>query len=579
VISAYGPRALRYAALLGDINAVICDPDYLGEGYLEAIRRREAGDSFYGLVLIDEPRVTFGYRHGEEMLSQVPDYDARRLLLDQLVSGTLPINGKRADETWVHERMFAQVVLEFLALSDAMLVRSYAEHGRLAGMFMHNVLARPVRPVERILAAASIPTVKRVRPVRPGVVVWAPLWTAAETALVMHGLTEFHGNLTCVSHGGPRPTYANATFLETGDPAVADALATAAAVVCVAPSDPADAVGFARAGYGVVAPISSGAHEFAGDIVPWDALDARSLFTAVAVALARPASVHTEPSRPPFAPRKPARPEFITELPLVSIITPTYNRREDLRTMLTCLAAQTYPNLESIVVNDGGVAVDDIVAEFPFARLIDQKENVGAVKVTEAGRAHVRGEYIALLADDDWLYPDHVERLMNAIFQSGCDVAHGAAVLRFLEREPNGAWRTIGFNATTFCQTLAPSDALVTASLGTFQMIVRNSVYDEFGWYIADLEIADNEIHARFTKKHYYAFADHITAECRDHSTVLSRALNFPAALRRMYTQLHPVTGRPLLDRIREATISNVEARPVGQPPFPMSIRLTKKIG
>jgi hypothetical protein len=35
------------------------------------------------------------------------------------------------------------------------------------------------------------------------------------------------------------------------------------------------------------------------------------------------------------------------------------------------------------------------------------------------------------------------------------------------------------------------------------------------------------------------------------------------------------VPGRPLLDRIRESTISNVEARPAGKPPFPMSIRLT----
>jgi hypothetical protein len=104
---------------------------------------------------------------------------------------------------------------------------------------------------------------------------------------------------------------------------------------------------------------------------------------------------------------------------------------------------------------------------------------------------------------------------------------------------------------------------------------VRNSVYDEFGWYIADLEIADNEIHARFTKKHYYAFADHVTAECRDHSNVLSRALDFPAALRRMYTELHPVSGRPLLDRIRESTISVVAARPAGKPPFPISIRLS----
>jgi hypothetical protein len=159
-----------------------------------------------------------------------------------------------------------------------------------------------VPPVERILASARIPSVERVRPEGPGVVVWAPLRPAVECALHLHGLAEFHGELTCVSSGGPPPSKSTATFLAPGDPRVSGALSRAAAVLCADPSDPSDAVAFARAGYGVVAPITSGAHEFARDVVAWDAMDARFLYTAAAVAVARPASVLAEPERPPRAP-------------------------------------------------------------------------------------------------------------------------------------------------------------------------------------------------------------------------------------------------------------------------------------
>jgi Glycosyl transferase family 2 len=576
MISAFGSRAKRYAPLLGDLDAVICEQESIGEAYLEAVRRRETGETFYGMLLVDEPRVAFGYRHGGEILAQIADFDRRRLIIDQLALGNLPINGTRAGDLWALDAGFERVAVEFLGLCDATLVRSFAEYGRIADMFARNVIRRPTRPVERVLARASVPDVPRTRPLRPGVVVWPPQRPATETALLMHGLSEFHGDITCVSAGGPLPSYSRATFLLEHDPRVLDALGTAAAVVCAEPNDPADAVAFARLGYGVVAPITSGAHEFAGEIVPWDALDARFLFTAVAVAVARPAMVRAEPPPPPRAPGRPQRPAFITELPLVSVVTATYNRRNELHALLTRLAAQSYPNLESIVVNDAGAAVDDVVAQFPFARLINLPENGGAAHAFEVGRAAAHGEFIALLPDDDTLYPDHLERLLNAMFRSGCAVAHGAALLRYLEREPDGAWRTVGFNGTTFSETLAPSDALVTSTIGTQQALIATAVYDEVGWYLPDNLVADNEIQARICKRYFYAFADHVTAEFRDHPDGAGRKANFVDDLKRVYSEIHPVSGRPLIDRIRQSTLDNIAARDPNGTPFPMTLKLNK---
>jgi glycosyltransferase involved in cell wall biosynthesis len=577
MISAIGERAKSYAQRIDNVDAILVDAEAIGNGYREAVRWRELGRSFYGLVCVDDPRIAFGYQYGEQILGQVTDYDVRRAVAGQLRAGTLPINGQPVDAAWGFQAGLEHVFVEFLWLCDAVLVRSFAERARINDWFAKDVLRRPLRPAERILGGATVPRVERVRPQRPGVVVWAPDRPALETALHLHGLAEFHGSLTCVSAGGPLPSHSAATFLAPADPGVEAALATATVVVCIDPTDPSDAVAFARLGYGVVAPESSGAHEFATGVTVLDALDVNFLFAAVAVAMARPASVLDEPEPPPRAPLQAARPDFIDghDLPLVSIITPTYNRREELRAMLSCIAAQTYPNIESVVVNDGGEAVDDIVAAFPFARLIDKRPNAGTARAQLTGWENARGEYIGLLPDDDWLYPDHIERLMNAMFRSGARIAHSSALLRYLERL-EGGWKTTGFNASIFSQTLIPSDTLISAAIGGHQALVHRSIYEDVGWYLLDSDISDNEMHIRITQRYFYAFDDHVTAEFRDHAAGQGRVCDFPAAMRQIYTEVHPVKDRPYIEQFRESSIANVARREPGKPPFPATLLLLK---
>jgi hypothetical protein len=578
LISAFGPQAIRYARGLGDLDAVIAEVGNLGQGYVEAVKRLESGRPFYCMLLLDDPRVAFGNAYGEQILSQIPDYDRRRIVLEQLALGALPVNGPRVDTVWHFDPVMQGMASEFLGLGDAVLVRSYGEIPRLQRWCANTIPPRSMYRTVRILAEASVPIVERIRPEHPAVVVWAPHRPASDCALALHGLLEFHGDVICVSSGAPFPTHARATFLEPGGPAVAAALSRAPAIVCVDPADPSEAVAFARRGYGVVAPLTSGAYEFAPEIVTWDAIDARRLFTAVAVAVTRPAAVRAEPPHPPRAPSRAIRPAFIKpdELPLVSIVTPTYNRPDDLRKMLSCLAAQTYPNIESVVVNDGGVCVDDIVADFPFARVIDLPENAGALRAVEVGRRAARGEYIGLLPDDDWLYPHHIEQMMNAMFRSGAKIAHGSALLRYLERDETGVWQTAAFNNRTFSQTLAPTEALVTSTLGGHQMLVHRSVYETAGGYLLDSEVSDNEIHIRFTQRYFYAFVDRVTAEFRDHSGGQGRQCDFPAALHEIYENVHPLPNRPAIRHVRQATIQHISTREPGQPPFPATIRVLK---
>ncbi len=88
---------------------------------------------------------------------------------------------------------------------------------------------------------------------------------------------------------------------------------------------------------------------------------------------------------------------------LVSVIIPVYNRVDLLRRALESVMAQSWPGIETIVVDDGSTEdVAPSVAEFgPNARLIRQS-NAGVTAARNRGLSEASGEFIAFLDSDDW---------------------------------------------------------------------------------------------------------------------------------------------------------------------------------
>ena len=95
---------------------------------------------------------------------------------------------------------------------------------------------------------------------------------------------------------------------------------------------------------------------------------------------------------------------------LVSVIVPTYNRRETIQAAIASVQRQTFSDWELIVVDDG--STDDTAALIegsdPRLVLVRQK-NQGVNAARNAGMLRARGRYIAFLdSDDEWL-PHHLE--------------------------------------------------------------------------------------------------------------------------------------------------------------------------
>jgi hypothetical protein len=573
MISAFGPAAERYAAALGALDAIVIDPSHLLEGYVEAVRRRSAGESFYGMLLLDENRDRTMTVLAPMVLLEAPGPDHQRAILNGIGVGGVTINGRPGREALadpdLEDASLRSAAGEFLLLCPALLVRSVAEYQRLSAL-------RPrLRPYEIIVVEPALPAAERRAPVRPGVVLWAPERDATAVTLYTFALSEIHGDITLVSADGIVPSGSTATAYRAGDPRIADALATATCVVVPHATDPGAAIAFARRGYGVVAPVASGAHEFVKNLQPFDPGVPRQIHIAAMMALGQPASLRELPPPPPSAPLRPALPVAATDAPPATIVVPTFNRRDDLGRCLACIGAQTYPNMHAVVVNDAGESVDDIVARFPFARLLNLEKNAGVTQACMDGLELVADGFVQFLADDDTVYPDHIDRLVTAMLLSGADIAHGNALIRYVERTEFGSFKTIGFNGAVFIDTSTPEEAMTSTPIAGNSLLWRRSVFREIGGWRADSILADQEIQMRAGKHYAFAYVDQVTVEWRIHGTNFSGTVNAADEQRRIYEVLHPAPERQWLTKTRNQTLENIAARPPGWV-FEPTVNLTK---
>ncbi|MBN1872983.1 MAG: glycosyltransferase family 2 protein [Anaerolineae bacterium] len=114
-------------------------------------------------------------------------------------------------------------------------------------------------------------------------------------------------------------------------------------------------------------------------------------------------------------PRAVSGDEFpFSEFPLVSIVIVNRNGREHLTTCLPSIAAQHYPNLEIIVVDNGSEddSVRWLTETWPQVKILALEEDVGFAGANNRGIAQASGEYFFLLNNDTRLDPHTVEFLM-----------------------------------------------------------------------------------------------------------------------------------------------------------------------
>lgn len=105
---------------------------------------------------------------------------------------------------------------------------------------------------------------------------------------------------------------------------------------------------------------------------------------------------------------------------LVSVIIPTHNRRHIIGKAVQSALAQTYPNLEVVVADDG--STDDtraVIESFGPRVRYARQVNAGVSAARNFGMRHARGEFIAFLDSDDAWHPWKVEAEVAALRRHG----------------------------------------------------------------------------------------------------------------------------------------------------------------
>lgn len=106
----------------------------------------------------------------------------------------------------------------------------------------------------------------------------------------------------------------------------------------------------------------------------------------------------------------------------VSIIIPVYNGANYMGEAIDSALAQTYPDIEIIVVNDGSNdngETREIALSYGNKIRYFEKENGGVSTALNLGIKNMRGEYFSWLSHDDLYYPNKIEAEVQALMDSG----------------------------------------------------------------------------------------------------------------------------------------------------------------
>lgn len=119
--------------------------------------------------------------------------------------------------------------------------------------------------------------------------------------------------------------------------------------------------------------------------------------------------------------------------PLISVIIPAYNHEQFVQETIRSIIAQTYQNLELIIIDDGSTdstwaKIQEMRKECEnrFVRIdFSTQENCGSCITGNKIKEKARGKYTYSIASDDVAYPNAIENLYEATINDNCVLVVG----------------------------------------------------------------------------------------------------------------------------------------------------------
>lgn len=107
------------------------------------------------------------------------------------------------------------------------------------------------------------------------------------------------------------------------------------------------------------------------------------------------------------------------ELPMVTIVTPTYNQADYLSETIDSVLSQDYPNIEYIVIDDGSTdETREVLKRYDERVYWESQENIGQAATLNKGWSMASGDIIGYLSSDDLLKPEAITELVHCMLDN-----------------------------------------------------------------------------------------------------------------------------------------------------------------
>ncbi len=187
---------------------------------------------------------------------------------------------------------------------------------------------------------------------------------------------------------------------------------------------------------------------------------------------------------------------------LVSVIIPTYNRADRIRGAVESALAQSYRDLEVIVVDDGSTdSTMDVLAEYVDRVLVISQPNAGPSAARNRGATAAKGGILAFLDSDDRWAVNKIKRQVGLILRGGsqmCCCVCNASVIGVTGNPIGQTFDSAGIRPDfPEGEWTNPQDILATRFLLFNQVVaIRREAFAKVGgfnedlWLLEDYELA-----------------------------------------------------------------------------------------
>jgi glycosyltransferase involved in cell wall biosynthesis len=174
--------------------------------------------------------------------------------------------------------------------------------------------------------------------------------------------------------------------------------------------------------------------------------------------------------------------------PLVSVIIPAYNADNFIEATIDSVLAQTYRNIEVIIVDDG--SKDSTIHIVQQKALEDnritflQQQNQGVAAARNLAIQQAKGEYIAPIDADDIWYPLKLEKQVACMLEGGSRVGIVSSWFIFIDEEGDLMNGWVTNNTNGYVQELLVYHNPIPASIP----LIRRAALDKVGFYNQELK-------------------------------------------------------------------------------------------